>query len=202
MAGGINMGKLFCLMGKSSVGKDSVFGLLCQDPELQLKPIIPYTTRPKRKNETDGVEYYFRDEEKLKEFSLQGKVIERRDYRTVKGIWSYFTLDDGQVDMSRGNYIFITTLEAYKKIKAYFEDENVVPIYLEIDDGVRLSRAIKREREQQNPNYDEMCRRFLADSIDFSKEKLDHNHINKYYNNFTLEECAAQIRKDLLEIIN
>ena len=57
------MGKIFCLMGKSSTGKDTIYKELLQNEELSLKRIVPYTTRPIRVGETEGVEYHFTDEE-------------------------------------------------------------------------------------------------------------------------------------------
>ena len=39
-------------------------------------PIVLYTTRPKRTNETNGVEYFFINEDKLEQFKDQGKIIE------------------------------------------------------------------------------------------------------------------------------
>ena len=51
---------------------------------------------------------------------------------------------------------------------AYFGTEAIWPVYIELDDGVRLQRALDRELRQEKPKYEEMCRRFLADSADFS----------------------------------
>ena len=59
------MGKIFCLMGKSSSGKDTIFKKIRDDKELNLKPIVSYTTRPKRTNETNGVEYFFINEKEV-----------------------------------------------------------------------------------------------------------------------------------------
>ena len=56
------MGKIVCLMGKSSTGKDTIYKHLMADQELALRPIVPYTTRPIRAGERDGVEYIFTDE--------------------------------------------------------------------------------------------------------------------------------------------
>lgn len=55
------MGKLFCLMGKSASGKDAIFRYLKENKALELKEIVPYTTRPMRKGEENGVGYYFVD---------------------------------------------------------------------------------------------------------------------------------------------
>src|SRR5690554_4397368 len=111
------MGKIYCLMGKSSSGKDTILKILKEDNKLNLKPVIPYTTRPKRSNEENGRDYYFIDEETLKKFELAGKIIEKRKYNTARGIWYYCTIDDGQIDLSTGNYLLITTLEAYLNLK-------------------------------------------------------------------------------------
>ncbi|MBB6632373.1 guanylate kinase [Clostridium algidicarnis] len=194
------MGKIFCLMGKSSSGKDTIFKKLKEDDDLKLKPIITYTTRPKRVSETNGVEYYFINEDILESYKIKGKVIEQRMYNTVNGDWCYATLDDGQIDLNKDDYILIVTLEAYKDLKAYFGENHVFPLYVMLDDGIRLERALKREREQKDPNYDEICRRFLADNIDFSIDKLEECGVNKYYRNDDLKECICKIKYDILNV--
>ena len=78
------MGKIYCMMGKSSTGKDTLYKMLLEDGALSLKKIIPYTTRPMRRGETDGVEYYFCGEKELSDLLEQGKVIELRAYDTVQ----------------------------------------------------------------------------------------------------------------------
>ncbi|KHD35415.1 guanylate kinase [Clostridium acetobutylicum] len=195
------MGKIFCLFGKSNSGKDTIFKKLRDDDSMKLKPIVTYTTRPKRDKEKDGVEYYFIDEKKLNEYESMGKIIEKRTYNTVMGKWHYSTIDDGQIDFQSGNYILITTLEAYKSIRNYFGENRTMPFYINVDDGIRLERALKREKGQHNPNYEEVCRRFLADNNDFSEEKLKECGIKKYYDNYDLEKCLCEIKNDINENI-
>lgn len=185
-------------MGKSSSGKDTVFKALINDGELELQAIIPYTTRPIRHNEKNGREYYFIDEPTLLSYRKEGKVIEQRDYQTVKGLWSYCTIDDGQFNLDEDNYLIIATLESYKHLRGYFGAEYVVPIYIYVEDGLRLQRALDRERLQKSPNYDELCRRFLADSTDFSKEKLLSLGIRESFNNEDLQACIENIKREIL----
>ena len=172
------MGKIFCLMGKSSSGKDTIFKEINEDKDLDLKPIISYTTRPKRINETNGVEYFFINKDDLNKFEKENKVIEKRVYHTVHGDWFYGTINDGQIDLSKNNYLLITTLQAYESLRDYFGDDKVCPFYIDIEDGIRLERALEREKRQDKPNYDELCRRFLADNQDFSDENLSNLGIN------------------------
>ncbi len=187
------MGKIFCVMGKSATGKDTIYQKLLQENVLQLKKIIPYTTRPIREGEEEGREYHFCTEIDVEKLEADGKIVELRAYDTVYGIWKYFTVDDGSIQLDKENYLLIGTLEAYVKIRDYFGKENVVPIYIEVEDGDRLLRAISREKEQEIPKYEEMCRRFLADAKDFSEEKLKEAGIEKRFINFTLKKTLEEI---------
>ena len=104
---------------------------------------------------------------------MEGKIIDERAYDTIHGIWTYFTADDGKTDLSQYDYLGIGTLESYEKLREYYGAEKIVPIYIDVDDGIRLERALKRERKQEVPKYKEMCRRFLADCEDFAEENIE-----------------------------
>ena len=193
------MGKIYCVMGKSSSGKDSIYSRIMQQGNPALLRIVPYTTRPRREGETDGREYVFTDEAHVQQLESAGKVIELRAYHTVYGIWKYFTVDDGRIDLSAHSYLYIVTLEGYQKIQRYFGSSRVVPIYIEVEDGERLSRALNRERMQESPKYEELCRRFLADAKDFSEEKLNEAGITRRFVNQDLDETEEEIRRVILE---
>lgn len=198
------MAEIAFIMGKSASGKDKIYKALCEDEELSLNTITMYTTRPMRSGETDGVEYHFVDDAVADELKDAGKIIEMRCYDTVYGMWKYFTVDDGQVNLNSGDrYIVIGTLEAYNAFCRYYGNEHIMPIYIEVDDGIRLERALKREKKQEIPRYEEMCRRFLADAKDFSEENITNCHITKrFFNNTDLEDCINEvkvaIRKELM----
>lgn len=70
---------------------------------------------------------------------------------------------------------------------------------IELDDGVRLQRALDREKAQDHPKYEELCRRYLADAQDFSEEKLALSKINKTFYNDQLESCLDEIMDYLRE---
>lgn len=188
------MGKIFYIMGKSASGKDTIYRRLIGEKEFHFRTLIPYTTRPMRSGEENGKDYFFTDEAGLLELQKAKKVIELRTYRTVFGLWHYFTVDDGQVDLAQYDYLMVGTLESYRALRDYYCAENVVPIYVAVDDGLRLQRALDRERAQDQPKYAEMCRRFLADEADFSEEKLLEAGIVRTFENTALEECLEQIR--------
>ncbi len=191
-------GKIFFVMGKSASGKDTIYKrLLDQFPDI--KTVTLYTTRPMREGEKEGVEYHFIGAEALEAMESEGRVIEKRTYQTMYGPWSYATVDDGQIDLSQSSYLMIGTLESYESIRTYFGNQDTVPIYIEVEDGERLNRAVNRERQQKIPKYTELCRRFLADEIDFSEEKLVKAGITgeERYENRDLSDCLRRIVKKI-----
>lgn len=188
------MGIIFYLMGKSSSGKDTIYQELLKDTELNLKKAVLYTTRPIREGEADGVNYYFTDEAGLVRLQKEHKVIEVRGYDTIKGMWYYFTVDDGQFADKRGDILMIGTPESYEKMREHF-GARVVPIFVALEDGERLIRAVRREQQQIHPVYAEVCRRFLADEKDFSDEVLEKNNIDRIFENNNLQKCVNEIKE-------
>lgn len=192
------MGRIFYIMGKSSSGKDTIYKELMTDESLGFKEIVGYTTRPIREGETNGKEYFFVSVDEMEKMCTEGKVIEKRAYNTVHGVWNYFTADDGQINLDNGNCLLIGTLESYEKVREYFGRDKLVPIYVYVDDGIRLERALIREKQQKNPKYAEMCRRFLADEEDFSEEIIERNEIKKRFENIDLDKCIDEIKSYIL----
>ncbi len=189
------MNRIFVLMGKSASGKDSIFKELTSGEGGKLRTVIPYTTRPLREGERDGIEYRFSNEEAFLELKDKGRVIEDRSYETVQGIWRYFTVDDGSFE-DGSDIILIGTLESFVSIRDYFKGTKaVVPIYIECDDGDRLIRAVNREKNSPAPDYRELCRRFLADDIDFSDEKLRAAGVDHRIKNDDLKQCVRDIKE-------
>ena len=197
------MGKIFYLIGKSCAGKDSLYNIIIRDETLGLNPVIRYTTRPIRDGETDGESYHFVDIEGYKDFKRSGKIIEEQVYHTVHGDWYYFTADDGTLDIDNKNYLAIGVLESFAGTREYYGSGRVLPIYIELDDGERLMRALRRERLPENGRYAEMCRRFLSDANDFREERIRELGITDdvRFVNDDLEACAKRIKEWILKSI-
>ena len=121
------MGHIFYVMGKSASGKDTIYKIL-RERLPQIRTVVPYTTRPIRAGERDGVEYYFVTGKRLADLEKQGKIIEKRTYQTIYGPWSYATVDDGQIDLGSHDYFMIGTLESYEGTRNYFGADVLVPL--------------------------------------------------------------------------
>ena len=185
---------IYFVIGPSASGKDYFFKYIAD--KYDLNRIIQHTTRPIRDGEVEGVNYYFVTMDKMNEMDQNHELIERRFYNACFGLCSYGT-HKNSVDLNK-NYVTINTWDGYRKFLEALGQEHVFPIYFELDPGIRLERALAREKTQKEPRYDELCRRFLADSKDFSKELKEKYQPYIIDNNGTIEETQKQIDKLLL----
>ena len=90
------------------------------------------------------------DEERFCRFREEKKLLESRAYTTVHGCGDS-TADDGQIDLDRSSYLAIGTLESYLQMKQYYPEGVLCPIYVEVEDGERLTRALEREKKEAFP---------------------------------------------------
>lgn len=154
--------------GKSGAGKDTIVKEVLQKNR-DIQPIVSYTTRPKRPNEVDGVDYHFVDESIFKSLIANNKLTEYRKYDAlvddIPAVWYYGTPllnpdEDyaGVVDI-KGVYAF---LEKYGL-------EDVELIYVVVDDD-----NVRRERAESRGGFNkiEWGRRFADDEMVFSDENL------------------------------
>lgn len=187
------MKNIYILLGKSASGKDSVLSELVK--RFRLKQICYYTTRPRRNNEIEGQEYYFLNDFSEDELCSKNidktKIIEKREYNTIKGNWVYFTVFNNDFKAQEDGIIALPPKAFDDWVKSpLLKEYNIIPIYIHVDDKTRLLRSIERDSKQDYPNYAETCRRFLSDAEDFSGRSFP----DKFTNN-SLDECIEEIAK-------
>ena len=147
MSRNVRAKKIFALLGYSSVGKDTILKQVLKDMD-DVKPIISTTTRPMRKGETEGVEYYFIDDT---EFFRRGTdFVEQRIYHTkVKenGVEKDATWRYGieRAELEKDDYlIVIVDSVGYKELKNYVGNNKIVPIFISAPQEELKARALAR----------------------------------------------------------
>ena len=147
MSRNVKAKKIFALLGYSSVGKDTILKQVLKDMD-DVKPIISTTTRPMRKGETEGVEYYFIDDT---EFFRRGTdFVEQRIYHTkVKenGVVKDATWRYGieRAELEKDDYlIVIVDSVGYKELKNYVGNNKIVPIFISAPQEELKARALAR----------------------------------------------------------
>lgn len=181
--------KIVFFIGPSSSGKDTFFKKV--KDIYQIERIVPLTTRDKRLGEQEGEEYHFISQEQMDLLNIKNLLIERRTYNTFHGRWDYATGKEG-IDLERNHYIYPAVWTIYQSFLKHYPKKNLVPVYFQLDDGIRLQRALDREKEG-NCRYAEMCRRYLADEQDFSREMLTLHKPFIIDNNGSIEETMDQL---------
>ena len=147
MSRNVKAKKIFALLGYMGVGKDTILKQVLKDMD-DVKPIISTTTRPMRKGETEGVEYYFIDDT---EFFRRGTdFVEQRIYHTkVKenGIEKDATWRYGieRMELEKDDYlIVIVDSVGYKELKNYVGNNKIVPIFISAPQEELKARALAR----------------------------------------------------------
>lgn len=184
-------------MGKSSSGKDTIIHKIIKENKYDLKNIVMHTTRPPRAEEIDGREYHFSTREEMLKLKAQKMIVESREYETRYGLWYYFTVCSS-INLNKNNYIASNTLVGFEQYLNYYGKDNIISILINLDDGIRLQRALNREKKEKNPKYDELCRRFLSDSEDFSLKNIEKYPIDYVINNEqNIENTMEEVNKIL-----
>lgn len=192
--------KLFCLLGYSSVGKDTILKQVLKDMD-NVKPIVSTTTRPMRKGEIEGVEYYFIDD---KTFMEKGSdFVEQRIYHTkVKenGVEKDATWRYGieRMELEKDDYlIVIVDSVGYKELKNYVGNNKIVPIFISAPQEELKARALARGDLEA-----EVDRRLKDDYerfMDFRVRTVYHEVKNT---NGRLEEAIKEVENIITKHIN
>ncbi len=193
---------IYIIIGKSGSGKDTIFKKLFKDG-LKLNKIVTYTTRPMRTGEKDGVEYNFISEDEYSKID-KDRIIEERSYNVITDkehcVWRYLTLKDN-IDIDNKDYICIGTIESVRKMQSLYGSK-IKPIYVDVDNNVRIERAVSREEKNSKPNYRELVRRFLADEVDYSTSELYSIGIDEHntFINDNLDKCCMSIKNFISDV--
>lgn len=147
---------IYCLIGQSSSGKSTIERRL---EAMGFPRIVSYTTRPIRDGETNGVDYYFIDEEAFKSLDRLGRFAETAQYRD----WNYGLSLDG-IDYRNKKYIVVVTVHGYKELVKAVGKDNVTAIHIQVDEATRMYRQVER-----GDDVDEIIRRIHTDRDDFSE---------------------------------
>ena len=200
MSRNVKAKKIFALLGYMGVGKDTILKQVLKDMD-DVKPIISTTTRPMRKGETEGVEYYFIDDT---EFFRRGTdFVEQRIYHTkVKenGIEKDATWRYGieRAELEKDDYlIVIVDSVGYKELKNYVGNNKIVPIFISAPQEELKARALARGDLEA-----EVDRRLKDDYerfMDFRVRTVYHEVKNT---NGRLEEAIKEVENIITKHIN
>lgn len=151
---------IIILVGKTCSGKTTAAEKLRKKEGI--KKVVTCTTRPKRKGEVDGADYFFLTDEKFRELENEGKFAETAEYvmagdRHV----SYGSLKkDYQGDEIKS---IILNPKGLKEVKKNINRKDIFSVYIEVPE-----RELKRRLKGRGDSHEEAVRRLAADRQDFA----------------------------------
>ena len=149
--------KIIALYGESGSGKDALLREAIRIYGDKIHKIIGSTTRPPREGEEDGVAYHFLTNEEFTKQILNQEMFEAATFRG----WCYGTnindLNKNKINIG----VFNTSSLDIILRDSRFE---VIPIYIQVSAKERIIRALNRE---DNPDINEIFRRYQTDTQDF-----------------------------------
>lgn len=198
--------KLIAIIGKSGSGKNTILNRFVQLPYMNAEIthelikgfnkryhiVVPFTTRPMRQGEVEGVDYHFLDEDNIGTLIEDGSVAQVEDFRG----WLYGTLWS-ELKEDKLN-IGIFNPRAVEHLADYV-DLDITTVYITAPDKDRLLRQLQRE---DNPDVKEIVRRYGTDEEDFAESELkflpnmvriNNPNIPQPKNENSLTDCAIYL---------
>ena len=164
--------KIHMICGPGGSGKDTLRNELIRRHNDVLFLDIPYTTRPIRPGEINGVDYFFR-ENPPEESVSQSEILDLRKYPTKHGDWYYWhqKIHPEQSPFVISNILTVSTMDTIQAYSDAYGANNTYVYYLDVDPCTLLHRMISRENTKSKPDFAEVARRFISD-YDIRSEQL------------------------------
>ena len=174
------MYKIIALIGEAGSGKD--FLLRCAKSKYkEYNEIISCTTRPQRMGEVDGVNYYYLTNNQFAENIARDQMLEWTQFNN----WFYGTstksVKEDQINIGVFNPGGIKNLLKRK-------DVELKVFYVRAPAKERLIRQLQRE---DDPDVDEVLRRYAADEADFWDLPFKYENLE----NSSIKDVDAALEK-------
>lgn len=159
--------KVVALIGGAGSGKDTILQELIKKDNT-INKMVSFTTRPPRDGEIDGVQYHFVDSETFAQMILDDKMLEASAFND----WVYGTALDSLV-LDKVN-VGIFNPEGIDSLMNHKDKIELYVYYVSVPDKERIIRQLRRE---EDPDIEEIFRRYHADFQDFFDLDFHHNEI-------------------------
>lgn len=180
---------IFCILGETGSGKDSLVNYTLKKYNLDLKPVLSYTDRPIRAGEQNGKEHIFLSKEEMTEFLSSNKK-DIAAYTQIGETGYRYCAMTSVIDRSD---IYIIDPNGLKEFKERTGDRyNIVSIYIDCPLEERRKRTEKRGDEAIKFES-----RVVAESGQFAKFREDHiyDYIIDNGDLTTMDEAAQRLVK-------
>lgn len=168
---------MIILVGPSASGKTEIAKKLISNYYFQ--KVITFTTREKRKNEKNGIDYHFVSMDKFDELKEKENFVETTYYNG-----NYYGTPKNDMGLNKVLIVDPKGLKVFKKLN----DESIVTFYISGSEEKRIQRMKDRGDDPQ-----EIEKRILNDKKDFSYKNIGKTDYVIDGDNKTITELAKEI---------
>lgn len=178
--------KLFCILGKSASGKSAILNEVLS--KLDIPVLLSCTTRPKRDNEIDGIDYNFVDISTFDEDYKNQSVLEYDTFRidSIRQTWIYYTKKSDLLLPTTSQIKIVSPVGLAQLMGNKELRDDIVSIYIDAPDKLRKKRYLTRAISPDNMND-----RFARDEKAFQHLFTDYIIIND--ENTSIHEASNQL---------
>jgi guanylate kinase len=166
---------LIIIIGKTSVGKSLLESIFIKNG---FNKIISYTTRFIRKDENDGIDYYYCTNNKFDELIKNNELVAITNYN-ISGIDTRYGISINELNKI-GNKIMVINPKGLINIIEHIKNKTIIIDNLAIIElSSKLEWRIKRYLARDSYIYSDLVCRLLKDEEDFNSEN-DYYKLLKY----------------------
>lgn len=192
---------IFCILGESGSGKDTLVKYTLKEFKLKLKPVLSYTDRPMRYGEQNGKEHIFLSKDEMTEF-LKSNKKDIAAYTQIGETGYRYCAMTSVIDRSD---IYIIDPNGLKEFKERTGDRyNIISIYIDCSLKERRKRAEKRGDAESKFEA-----RVAAESNQFAKFREEHGYDHVidngsmstiYHSSMVLFDIFRHYRRDIRDV--
>lgn len=150
------------LVGKTASGKTAIKKALTKN--YPVAPLVTCTTRPPRKGEVHGKDYYFLSYEDFREALYHDQLAEATAYNVSGEPWYYGSyLEHYKNHRPQVDAVIVLNPAGLRQIKENHPNLDVVSFYIECPEAIIRERYAKRK----NTDTEDFATRLQNDNIDF-----------------------------------
>lgn len=192
---------IFCILGESGSGKDTLVEYTLKEFKLDLKPVLSYTDRPIRQGEQNGKEHVFLSKDEMTEF-LNSNKKDIAAYTQIGETGYRYCAMTSVIDRSD---IYIIDPNGLKEFKERTGDRyNIVSIYIDC--------PLKERRKRTEGRGDAASKfeaRVAAESEQFAKFREEHGYDHVidngsmstiYHSSMVLFDIFRHYRRDIRDV--
>ena len=155
---------ILIILGKTASGKSTIQKELVN---YGFNPLVTYSTRPKRPNEIDGIDYHFITTEEFYKKESEGFFAETTSYNTAHGLWCYGSAIEDITD----DKICVLNPSGYWQLLMN-QNLDITTVYIDVK-----KRILKQRLKARGDNKKEYKRRLKADNVDFKGIKKAADYV-------------------------